>query len=319
MVDKGENNGRRIVDGHCHVASTDFIPRAFIEGVVDNMLVALEAQGLRPGRTKLIDLYLGQMRDPECDELVSQMADAGIEKAVLLLPDFSYVFRDSGLTIAEAYYRHSLILKKWPGRFFVLAGIDPRWGTDGLELFERGIREFGFSGLKLYPPCGYSPSNKILFPFFEICAQYKLPVVSHTGGTSAALTYGTSRPILIDEASHNFAGVNFILAHGTGAYLEECAMMCAFRPNVFVDVSGYEAQQLERLQLLTSRGINHKLIFGTDWPVFRLQGTQKDLLSSLLSSDDFAGRMRDYELNNFLGATIERLLSHNALNLRQSS
>lgn len=301
---------KRIIDGHCHVASTDFTPRPFIDGVIDNMLVALAAQGLLPQRLKLMDLYLKNMQDPECDELVSQMDEAGIEKAVLLLPDFTYVFRDMQLTIAEMFYRHSLLLKKWPNRFFVLAGVDPRWGTDGIDLFERGITEFGFSGLKLYPPCGYSPSDEMLFPLYEICSKYRLPVVSHTGGTSPALSFGTSQPVLIDRAARGFPRVSFILAHGTGAGLEECVMLCGFRPNVFVDVSGYE-DEMERLRLLLTRRINHKLIFGTDWPVFRMRARLKDVLTTLSSDGEVQARLRGHALQNFLGGSVYNLLAAN--------
>lgn len=49
----------RIIDGHCHVASTD----SFLEGVIDNVLSALAAQGLRPDRNNLLKLYLEKMQD----------------------------------------------------------------------------------------------------------------------------------------------------------------------------------------------------------------------------------------------------------------
>lgn len=299
---------QRIIDGHCHVASVDFIPREFIEGVIDNMLAAMAAQGLKPPRRKLTDVYLQNLQDPECSELVSQMDQAGVDKAVLLLPDFTYVFRKTRLTIAEMFERHSRILKKWPNRFFVLAGVDPRWGTDGIELFERGITEFGFSGLKIYPPCGYSPSNEMLYPFYEICAKRRVPVLSHTGGTSPALSFDTFQPALIDGAARSFPGVNFILAHGTGAGLEECVMLCAFRPNVFVDVSGFE-NEMDRLRFLLTRLINHKVIFGTDWPVFRMRATLTDVLRTLSSDSEIQSLLRGHALENFMGNTIHGLLA----------
>src|ERR1041385_649078 len=300
----------KIIDGHCHAACLDFIPQAFIDGVIDNMRAALAAQGVMPPRRKLTDLYLKNMQDPECDELVSQMDQAGVAQAVLLLPDFTYVCRDMSLTIAEMFERHARILRKWPGRFFVLAGVDPRWGADGIELFERGITEFGFSGLKLYPPCGYSPSDEMLYPFYEVCSRRRVPVVSHTGGTSPALSFDTFQPALVDRAARNFPGVNFILAHGTGAGLEECVMLCHFRPNVFVDVSGYE-DEMDRLRLLMTRRINHKLIFGTDWPVFRMRATLKDVLHTLVSDGEIQARLSGNTLQNFMGDTIYRLLVEN--------
>jgi hypothetical protein len=71
-----------IIDAHCHVASSDFTPLAFIEGVVDNSLATLSAQGLEVERQKLLDLYLARMNDPHCDQLVAEMAEANIKQAI---------------------------------------------------------------------------------------------------------------------------------------------------------------------------------------------------------------------------------------------
>jgi predicted TIM-barrel fold metal-dependent hydrolase len=298
----------RIIDGHCHVASVDFTPRSFIEGVIENVLGSLAAQGLRPDRNKILKLYLDKMQDPDCHELVAEMAEAGIEKAVLLLPDFTYALRDSTLTISEMFDRHRSLLQRHPDRFIVFGGVDPRWGADGIQLFEKAVTDYGFRGLKLYPPCGYSPSDRGLYPYYEICAQHGLPVLTHTGATSPALAYEPARPILIDQAALDFPTVNFILAHGSIAYVEECIMLCAFRPNMYLDISGFEMSPVESLNPLLSRGINHKIIFGTDWPVFRMQGSQKSFVEKLLDDSSPLGNLRSYEIEAIFRKTMERLL-----------
>jgi predicted TIM-barrel fold metal-dependent hydrolase len=298
----------QIIDGHCHVASVDFTPRSFIEGVIDNVLAALAAQGLRPDRNNLLKLYLDKMQDPECHELVAEMTEAGIEKAVLLLPDFTYALKDSNLTISEMFDRHRALLQRHPDKFFVFAGVDPRWGADGVQLFEKAVTDYGFRGLKLYPPCGYRPSDRSLYPYYEICAQRGLPVLTHTGATSPALAFEAARPIHIDQAALDFPTVNFILAHGSVAYVEECIMMCAFRPNMYLDISGFEMSPVESLNPLFSRGINHKIIFGTDWPVFRMQGSQKTFVEKLLDENSPLGNLRQYELQAVFRKTIQRLL-----------
>lgn len=300
---------RGIIDAHCHVASTDFIPRSFIEGMIENIAVALIAQGIRADRKRLFDLYLAKMQDPFCDELAAEMAESGIEKAVLLLPDLTFALKDSKLTIEEMIEHHRAIVEKRPDSFYVFAGVDPRWGPDGISLFERAVTEYGFHGLKLYPPCGYSPSDKALYPLYEICAKYKLPVLTHTGPTSPVLAFDMARPILIDQAARDFPDVDFILAHGSTSYMKECAMLCYFRPNLFLDVSAFEAEPVEHLRTIFFSGINHKIIFGTDWPLFRLQGDQKSLLEALLKDNGPLEGLRPHEVDNFFGATINRLLN----------
>jgi predicted TIM-barrel fold metal-dependent hydrolase len=298
-----------ITDAHCHVASTDFTPRSFIEGVVTNMLGALAARGLRPDRAKLLELYLAKMQDHDCRQLVAEMDEAGIERAILLLPDFTYALKDLPLTIEEMFERHRAILQSWPERFHVFAGVDPRWGEDGLRLFERAVNEYGFRGLKLYPPCGYSPSERMLYPFYEICAQRDLPVLSHTGGTSPSLAFETSRPICLDRAALDFPSVNFIIAHGSLSYVEESLMLCAYRPNVFLEVSGFQSRPVEALAPLFARGINHKMIFGTDWPVFRMQGRQSDFVRNLRGAESPLRDLHLREVEGFFRGTIERLLT----------
>jgi predicted TIM-barrel fold metal-dependent hydrolase len=302
-----------IFDGHCHVASTDFIPRSFLQGSIDNVIAKLEAEGVRPNRSKVLEFYLSFMQDHNCDQLAAEMEASGIDRTVLLLPDFTYALRDCTLTIAEMFDRHRRILQARPQKFFVFAGVDPRWGNDGVQLFEKGLTEFGFSGMKLYPPCGYTAADRALYPFYEICAAHALPVVVHTGGTSPALAFDLAHPRYLDSPARDFPNVNFILAHGSTAHVEDCIISCAFRPNIFLDVSAYQAKSMRHLREVFGHGVNHKIIFGTDWPVFRLQGLQRNLLDSLLDEDGPLQDLRSRELDAFFGRTLERLISRSHL------
>ncbi|MFC0426162.1 amidohydrolase family protein [Chryseobacterium scophthalmum] len=41
-----------------------------------------------------------------------------------------------------------------------------------------------FFGVKIYPALGYDPSDYRLWPIYEVCEKYKIPVLSHCGGES---------------------------------------------------------------------------------------------------------------------------------------
>lgn len=301
-----------IIDAHCHVASTHFTPRSFAEGVVDSMLCAMHARGVPASKRALMDMYLSTMQDHQCDELVAQMSDAGIERTVLLLPDFTYALRDSELTIAEMFDRHAEILARHPTRLHVFAGVDPRWGRDGIELFERGLVSLGFSGLKIYPPCGYSPSARELYPYYELCAAHGCPVLTHTGATSPALSFEHTNPLCIDQAARDFPNVAFILAHASGWNMDEHHMMAASRPNIYLDISGYGAFPAQRVSGLVGRDIDHKIIFGTDWPVFRMQATQQELVTRLMEEQGPLGRIPARERALITAKNISRLLPRKA-------
>jgi len=281
---------RDMIDAHCHVASRRFISRTFVDGAVKNLLAMHEATGLPPN-PRLADQYMESLEDHGCDELVRQMDEAGIAWTVLLLPDFTYVMRDYELTIEEMFRLHHEILKRHPGRFHVMAGVDPRWGKDAVTLFQKGVDDLGFRGLKLYPPCGYRTDDRALYPFYEICAAADIPVLVHIGPTTSALGFEYARPGFIDEPARAFPKIKFILAHAATAHTEECAMQCAFRPNVYADISGFQSMahdmEASGVHHLLRTGIAHKLLFGTDWPVFREDGTQADHV------DLFMGAVRE--------------------------
>lgn len=306
-----------IIDAHCHIASEEHTPRSFIDGAISNIVTALLAQGVKATRQRIAAMYDKKMQDPLCDELVAEMGQAGISKSVLLVPDFTYALKDCALTIEESLLKHREVLRRHPGKFEVFGGVDPRWGRDGVALFEKTLVEFGFRGFKVYPPCGYSPSDPALFPYYELCAQHQVPVLVHIGPTSPALAFDTSNPFLLDEAARRFPTVNFILAHGSVNFAEECAMLCSHRPNVYLDISGYQSTlradgSAKVVRTAVSRGINHKVLFGTDWPVFRLQDTQEGFVTAVTDADGPLSDLSDRERELVLSKNIERLLAGTA-------
>ena len=302
-----------IVDCHCHIASEEHTPLSFIEASIANMVASLSAQGVPVTAKKLTNMFLSKMQDPLADGLVAEMEEAGISKSVLLIPDFTFALKDCKLTIEESFKRHCEVLRRHPEKFEVFGGVDPRWGKDGLLLFERSLVEFGFRGMKLYPPCGYNPSDPSLFPYYELCAYHRVPVLLHMGPTSPILDFSMSNPFQLDEAARLFPKVNFILAHGAVNFVEESIMMCRFRPNVYLDISGYQATlgydpAATAVKKVVSVGINHKVLFGTDFPVFRLQGDQKTFVDALIGENGPLAELNDREIKLVLHQNVERLL-----------
>jgi predicted TIM-barrel fold metal-dependent hydrolase len=278
-----------------------------------NLWARLEARGQKVARNRVLDLMLGGLQDRDGSRLVAEMDSAGIDVAVLLIPDFTVAMRQT-FTIEETFAAYRAVLERHPGRFIVMGGVDPRWGADGVALFERSIRDFGFKGLKVYPPCGYSPSDRSLYPLYETCARHRLPVLVHIGPSSPGLSLDTCHPFLLDEAIRDFPSVPFILGHGGAHFVEECAMLAAFRPNVYVDVSGFQCalrggSAAECLRHLCTRGINHKLLFGTDWPVFRMRGDQRDAVASIFGPRGALSALPEEEVALFAAGNFDRMFA----------
>jgi uncharacterized protein len=304
----------RVIDAHAHVASTKFIPMGFIAGVARNMAAHPPDRRTRPVTAKQIQaLLVAQNQDHLADQLVRDMDEAGVAQTVLLIPDFSHALECS-LSIAEMAEQHRLICQRHPGRFYVFQGIDPRGGPAAAAFFERTLVEYGFHGLKLYPPCGYSPSDELLFPFYEICRRHRVPVLLHTGPTAPVLDFNYAHPSLIDRAAREFEDVNFILAHGGVNYTHDAALQCAYRPNVYLDIAGFPSalhpggwkQQLRELFRI---GISDRIIFGTDWPLFRLTSPTKWCVDELTSPTGPLDGLAPSVIQAIMAGNIERLLS----------
>ncbi len=306
----------RVIDVHTHAADMRLLPREFVDGALENMCAAVAAIGVTAGRTRMWDRIAHLVDDEHCDALVREMDDAGIGVSVLQVPDFT-VRWPGALTIEEILFAHRAIVARHPGRLVAFAGVDPRWGVDGVALFERALRDWGFRGFKLYPPCGYAADDRSLHPFYELCAAYGVPVLVHVGGTSPGLDFRTSEPLRVDAPARAFPTVPFILGHGGVAFVEQSILLCRFRPNVFLDLSGYHVS----LQFPATRraladvlhaGIGHKILFGTDWPLCRLHGVQRRMLDALVEARGPAGDLAPVERDAILGDTASRLLGMRA-------
>lgn len=303
----------KIIDGHAHIASTRFIPMEFIEGVADNLVEQMVLSPAPLTRSKLIDHIIAGYQDHDGSLQVREMGKLGIEKTVALLPDFTYALPSSNLSIEEMYLEHSEILRRHPGKFEVFAGVDPRWGKDAFQLFVKGIERFGFRGLKLYPPCGYRPDSELLTPFYEYCNTFKLPVLLHIGPTSPALSFTEAMPIYIDEPARKYKNIPFILAHGAVNYQEQCIQLCKYRPNVYLDLSGAQFNTTNHLLSKTllhlfSSGINHKIIFGTDWPVNKHASMNQRLIDMMSNERETKPYINLNESMLVLSGNIERIL-----------
>ncbi|WP_081916600.1 amidohydrolase family protein [Luteibacter sp. 9135] len=301
-----------IVDGHCHLASSRCIPRDFFVGVGQNMARKKSAR-VRPGEAEsLARLMELQYQDHDADRLVRKMDEACIARTVLLAPDFTYVFK-SHYSLEDMAAQHAAVRARHPGRFHVFFGVDPRWGRSGHDIFERSVDTYGFEGLKVYPPCGFSPSDERMFPLYEICAARDLPVLLHTGPTTPTLDFRFADPYLIDAAAKQFPGVNFILAHGGVNFVEQAKLMCNYRPNVYLDISGFPAAMTattwqQHLAELFAQGINHKIIFGTDWPVFSMKDDLSAMVSHLLEDGGPMHGLPDAVVADIMAGTIDKLL-----------
>lgn len=301
-----------VFDAHVNVASTYTIPEEFMRGQAENAFARLQAMGQPVTKARLTDRVMAIYQDDLADRLVGEMDAAGIDRAILLAPDFTHV-ADCRLDPEGLAAHHDTIRRRHPGRFEVFMGVDPRNGPDGVALFERTITDYGFRGLKLYPLCGYSPSDRALYPYYEVCAQHRVPVLCHTGPGWQALDFSFGSPLLIDGAARDFPSVDFVLAHGGVTHVDEATYLCGFRPNVYMDISGFVAVihpdgWAAHLNTIFRTGLNHKVVFGTSWPAFKMSTSLAGIMNEFRGDVVFDG-VRPKQRAMVMSGNIGRILA----------
>jgi uncharacterized protein len=160
-------------------------------------------------------------------------------------------------------------------------------------------------GFKFHPPDqGFYPTERKLYPIWEILQESGKPVMFHVGftvlgantegGSGIALDYG--RPVYLDTLARDFPRMRIIAAHPGWPWEQELVGVVTHKKNLFVDTSGYLAEQLPEIFLKAIGGrLQDKALFGTDFPYV-------DLEKALASFD----RM------NFKDSVKEKILLTNA-------
>lgn len=267
-----------IIDVHTHLGFHGIFAQGFLGAIKKD----LESEGLSDGLMKFL------LNDKDGKKLIKEMDKSGITKSVLLIADFGVALKEADLTIEEIHELHYCILKLFPDRYQVFSGVDPRRGAEGLELFEKAINTWGFHGLKLYPPCGFELDDPTLFDYYDICAAKSLPILTHTGPSLHTLTTEKRYPETIRKVAAQYKNCHFILGHGAAVNWELNAELAAEYDNIFLDISTFQKnitgmdEWENRLKILFEK-IPDKVLFGTDWPMFKMSVTQKELVDMCLN------------------------------------
>jgi predicted TIM-barrel fold metal-dependent hydrolase len=309
-----------VIDAHVHVYQRRHYPENFIEGIVDQYGVAF---GLK--REELMKGPLIQdMMDGNPDKLVKEMDGAGIDKSVVFGGDWGKGFVP-GLRLEseiEEFNRYVLdAVKKYPDRLVGFIAIDPR-RKNAPEVVERGLKEWGMKGIKIYPPTGFYPSDEICTPLYKKALDHGVPVLSHSGPAAAPYFMKCTHPMYLDEVAGKFPELNIIIAHaGWGAWLDAVIAVLVTRPRVYTDISawgqtfhhydqGYFVASLRRLINVAPA----RILFGSDWGWVKSALSQKDWVK-WLKEYQVPEAMKAIGIRNFTPKERNDLLGENARKL----
>ncbi|MGA2878187.1 MAG: amidohydrolase family protein [Bryobacteraceae bacterium] len=157
------------------------------------------------------------------------------------------------------------------------ASVDPMRGPDAVKEARRLIATGGIRGFKLHPPLQqFHANDKAAYPFYEVVASAKLPVIFHTGhsgigtgmpgGGGVRLKYGN--PMDIDDVAVDFPDMPIIMAHPSFPWQDEAISVCLHKPQVYIDLSGWSPKYFSPILIQYANTLlKKKMLFGSDYPL----------------------------------------------------
>ena len=172
-------------------------------------------------------------------------------------------------------------VKKYPERIIGAARINPTFGADHTNKLLSGYtQDWNCRGVKLVAGYDfYRPNDlRVMGPLLDICQQYDLTVLFHSGDAPRDLPY------LQAQAARAFPKVRFVLAHiGMHLYLWEAILACKEYENVNVDMA--QAFPYDIKTFIKEVGPD-RLTYGSDTPYQSPRVEQEKLRVIGLSDED---------------------------------
>src|SRR5215472_255814 len=157
------------------------------------------------------------------------------------------------------------------------ASVDPMRGFEAVSEARRLIATGGIRGFKLHPPLQqFHANDRLAYPFYEVLAEHKMPVIFHTGhsgigtgmrgGGGVRLKYGN--PMDIDDVAVDFPDMPIIMAHPSFPWQDEAISVCLHKPQVYIDLSGWSPKYFSpTLIQYANTLLKKKMLFGSDFPL----------------------------------------------------
>jgi hypothetical protein len=173
------------------------------------------------------------------------------------------------------------------GRLIPFASINPFIISDMAGELETLVRDFGFRGIKLYPPYQHHyPNDARMYPLYAKAEELGIVVLTHTGSSvfkGARIKYAD--PLLLDDVAIDFPDLTILLAHsGRPFWYEQAFWMARRHANVYLEISGLPGKKLLEYLPRLER-IPDKVVYGSDWPSIDLQTNVKAIRELALTAE----------------------------------
>ena len=263
-----------IIDAHTHLFAEGWLPRWSSSFFYESL-----AQRARISISEAKEARLSAL-DPTGDKRIKGLDEIGIDKTMVCCIDWGLVeyMEDAAINIEEINHAHSEACNRHPDRMTWAVGIDPR-RKNAIKILDMGIKEWGAKALKLYPPAGFYPNDRIVYPLYEKCMELGIPVDFHTGPIGGPLRNKYSHPLHLDDVAVDFPGLTIIATHTGHSSWQEMLAVARVRPNIVCNFAGWlpwvqssQPVQFYRVWRHISDMLGPgRLMFASDWSGVELE------------------------------------------------
>ena len=206
------------------------------------------------------------------DELLEQMDEAGIERAIVNPVDhYLAVHNREGNDLIQAAVREH------PDRLVGMATANPWFGAVAIDEVRRALGE-GLSGLIIHSVYqGFRLDDHLVDPLLEAIVEFDLPVYAHTG------TAAQAEPFQATELARRFPSLNFIMGHaGSSDYGEDAVRALEFAPNLWLESSRNGPANYDFWRV---RGQVSRVVFGSSAPEY-IPAIEIETLAEVFQEDE---------------------------------
>lgn len=261
------------------VVTTDLHTHCFEPGLVPDEVHAAKVEAFlsRTGRDgqirDLVERSKRNMKDGDGDLLRAELDAVGFTRALVVGIDWGLVGEPVHDTSPERWLEWAEALVERHERFFSFAfSVDPRRAT-AEKLARRALEHPWVSGLKLYPPAGFSPADEACNPLYEAALEAGAFVMFHTGTQSYPfdMAHGRLEPYALVQ--RQYPRLRLVLAHaGYPMWWRHAVEVARGHAHTVLEVSGWhhavndDPESLDSFLQIAWRDLGpDRVVFGSDF------------------------------------------------------
>jgi len=165
-------------------------------------------------------------------------------------------------------------------------------GSSEIGKYKKLLEEGRIKGLKFFPGHDpYYPTDERCLSYYELCQKLDVPVLFHTGENSGDSECAKwNDPKYIVEVAKKYPKLKVIITHYYWPKLDYCHEITKDIPNIYFEIAAMADEEIaeksggiEKIREVLKKTIADrpdKVIFGTDWPMCKIE-EHINLLKSL--------------------------------------